>query len=145
MGQKIYQLGLWKKKPIIICTVSALIMLLVLTVRIGIPCQEYYYEGNSFFQAGMPSSSVIYDGISLKPGVYVIELQYVTDTDLGAVCNVQDGTVFTGGLLSNGEHFYGGKGQLTTGNLLIKETNQLWTMLMTICVTLSNWRQVLCA
>lgn len=161
MGQKIYQLGFWKKKPIIICTVSMLVVLLLLIVRIAMPCQEYYYEGNSVFQTGVSGSSIIYDGISLSPGVYMIELQYVTDMDLEAVCNVQDGTVFTGGLLSNGEHFYSGlgvtgyamwlfegtsdlkvtvdysgKGQLTTGNLVIKETNQLWTMLMVICVSL---------
>ncbi|MCM1100948.1 MAG: hypothetical protein NC398_06140 [Acetatifactor muris] len=103
----------------------------------------------------------MYEDIVLRPGVYRIELQYTTDTDTNALCNVTDGTVFTGGLLSNGEHLYSarhrtgydiwlyentehlqvtvsydGRGNLAAGSLRVVETNLLWTMLLTIVLFL---------
>lgn len=118
---------------------------------------------HSFHQGTITEREIVYDHIALKPGVYYVELEYDTDTDLGALCNMQDGTVYTGGLLTNGEHFYSGlnktgfhmwlfegtenmqvtvsyagKGMLETGNLTITETNQLWTMLLVILVFMAG-------
>lgn len=159
--RKIKELELWKKRPIVIFTVAFLLILFFIAVKIVIPCKEYRYEGSYSFESGIATSdTVLYDGISLTPGVYRIELEYETDTDLAALCNVSDGTVFAGGLLSNGEHLYsglkktgydmrlyektenlqivisyGGNGSLKIGNLRIAETNRLWTMLLTIVMT----------
>lgn len=158
--QRFRELKLWKKKPIMITTVVFLVLLLFMVVKIISPCQEYQLEGSYTFSADDASKeTVIYEGIALQPGVYRVELDYTTDTDLVALCNVKDGTVFPGGLLCNGEHMYSGlqkteyhmwlyegtenlqmvvsyegKGSLTTGNLKITETNQLWTMLLTIII-----------
>lgn len=129
-----------------------------IVINIIRPCREYQLEGNYAFSTGdSTEKKVIFEGIKLQPGVYRIELEYEADTDLIALCNVEDGTVFPGGLLCNGEHMYsglkqteyhmwlyegtenlqvvisyGGTGNLTTGNLKITETNQLWTMLLTV-------------
>lgn len=155
--REINELCLWKKRSFCICAILFSLLIIYCTIRIIIPCKEFRYEGSYAFTADMPrQNTVVYDDICLKPGVYRIELDFETDTDMGAVCNVADGTVFTGGLLSNGEHLYsrrdrtefqfwlyegtenlqvvvsyGGTGSLTTGNLKIVETNQLWTMLLT--------------
>ncbi len=158
--RRIAELKLWKKKPVWIVTGFVLVLFLVVVAKLFAPCQEYQYEGSYSFEPNVPTAqTVIYERISLSPGVYRIELEYETDTDVAAVCTAWDGTVFTGGLLTNGEHLYanlsrtgydmwlyeqtdalqvvvsyGGKGTLTTGNLKIVETNQLWTMLLTILV-----------
>lgn len=158
--KRIAELKLWKQKSIWIFTGFVLLAMLVLCVKLVAPCEEYEFEGSCVFEENVSTNqTVIYEGIALRPGVYRVELEYVTDTDAGALCSVQDGTVFTGGLLTNGEHLYeklgktgydfwlyeqtqglqvtvsyGGKGALTTGNLKIVETNQLWTMLLTILI-----------
>lgn len=162
MRQRIHSLKLWTKKPIILFSGAVLILLLFLIVRIAMPCREYEYNGSHFFETGVPvTDAVIYAGLNLNPGVWRISLEYETDTDLGAMCTVADGTVFTGGLLTNGEPFYSGlgkthyamwlyekteelqitvnyngQGYLSTGKLTITETNQLWTMLMTVVLFL---------
>ncbi len=161
--QRMREMKLWKKKPIYIAAIIFSLLLLFLLIKIIMPCREYFFEGSYSFSEGTASpNAVIYEGIQLRPGVYCVELDYETDTDLGAICNVWDGTVFTGGLLCNGEHLYsgldrteyhmwlyegtdalqlvvsyGGVGSLTTGNLKITETNQLWTMLLTVVVFLA--------
>ena len=158
LHKKIHELRIWKEKPVAIFSVVALVLLVFLCIQILTPCERYEFEGSHAFETGEPANlTVVYEGIHLDPGVYLIDLDYETDTDLGAYCTVTDGTVFTGGLLTNFEHFYsglgktdyafwlfegtenlqvvvdyGGEGNLSTGNLTIIETNQLWTMLMTI-------------
>lgn len=158
MIQKIKELQIWKKR--IFCVFMAVFMLLflALNIKIAMPNKEYQYEGISFWNENSPlGEQSVYEGIVLPVGSYRIELEYSADTDLIALCNVKDGTVFTGGLLCNGEHMYssldttsydmwlyedaeglqvtvdyGGKGNLETGALRIIETNQLWTMLLSI-------------
>ncbi len=130
----------------------------VCVLKILSPNQSYRFEGGFAFPEGTPTEdTVIYEGISLSPGVYFIELEYTSDTDLAALCSLKDGTVFTGGLLTNGEHIYGGldrtgyhawlyegtdnlqvvvsyggKGTLETGGLTIRETDRLWTMALVL-------------
>lgn len=155
---RIKNLQVWKKRSFWISVIFFLLGTAFFLIRIIISGQTLRYEGSFSFEQGNQAERVaIYSGISLNPGVYRIELEYETDTELQALCNVRDETVCTGGLLSNGEHFYkglgktgydiwlyektddlqvvitfSGKGSLTTGNLKIVETNKLWTMLLTV-------------
>ena len=142
------------------------VIFLVLLICCLKPCKTYEYEGEWTFVPGEETTDAVYEGISLKPGVYRMELEYETDKDLGAYATVSDATVITGGLLTNYEYFYGrlgrtnfeiwlyekaddlqlevhylGEGNLSTGRLLIHETRGLWTMLMT--VFLFVWAAVL--
>ena len=122
------------------------------------PNEFYVYEGEYSFTEGVPvENMVLFEGISLKPGVYYVELEYAAQNFQNAYCTLYDGTVFTGGLLTNGEHLhrnlertgfhmwlfegtenlqvqvsYGGNGALRTGSICFTETNGLWTMLLTI-------------
>ncbi len=156
---RIYELKVWTKKPFCITIAVCSLLILFCLIKIGIPCEVWEYEckgGLDFTEGSSGGDIVVCDGICLKPGVYRIELAYDTDTDLVALCNVADGTVFYKGLLSNGEHMYsglhrtgydmwlyestqdlqvivpyGGEGSLEIGNVRIIETNQLWTMLLT--------------
>lgn len=155
--KKIYQLHVWRKKPVLLCAAIVLPAALLLLLRIMQPCAAYVYEGGHSFTAAMAGDSVaLYDHIRLSPGVYEIRLEYEAD-DSQAYCTVRDGTVFTGGLLTNGTALYSGKsetsyliwllegtdslqvvvdypggGGLTTGGLSVLETNQLWKMLLAI-------------
>jgi len=154
--QKIDELKMTKKRYFFITAAFFFCVAFYCLIRIVLPCRVYQYEGSYAFSPDTPwGDTVIYDGISLRPGVYRIELAYDADTDYVGLCNVADGTVFAGGLCSNGEHLYrgldetgyviwlyeetddlqvvisyDGKGSLATGNLRIVETNQLWTMLL---------------
>ncbi len=161
--QRLFDIKLWKKRPVYIVGTLFVLIMLVLVVKIAMPNAEYSYEGNYVFENDCFIDNVaVIEGISLRPGVYRIELEYITDTDVVALCNVQDGTVYDGGLLCNGEHFYSalGKtsyemwlyeatenlqivvsksalGSLQTGNVRIVETNQLWTMLLTVVIVVA--------
>ncbi len=135
--------------------VVALVLSILCIVKIAMPNSKYYFEGVTEFEEGTASEIIIYDQIKLPPGIYEIQLEYKTDTDLQSICNVKDNSVFSGGLLTNGEHFYSGlgktsfrmwlfestestqltvyfsgNGSLQTGNLTIYETNQLWIFLL---------------
>lgn len=158
--QRLCELKLWKKRPVCVFTLLLFLFVFLLTVFLVRPCKEYEFEGSYSFVPGTAVTNVvIYEGIHLKPGVYRIELEYETDTDLSALCNVADGTVFWGGLRSNGESLYSasgktgfhiwlyestenlqvvvsyhGTGRLTTAGLKVVETNGLWTMLLSACV-----------
>ena len=155
---KIHQLKLWQKKPFLIYSAVFLLVLLFFIVQILRPNREILYNDSYRFISGTPSDyTTVYEGISLAPGVYLVELTFESDTDLNGHCNVEDGTVFTGGLLCNGEHLYSkqnstnfhmwlfeqteqlqiqvsynGNGNLTIGDLHLKDTGLLWTMLLTI-------------
>lgn len=149
-----------KNKGLAVFTAIFFVLFLALAVRLFLPYKTYELSGSYAFEPGVSTeNAVVYSGITLPPGVYRVALHYDTDTDAGAYCNVHDGTVFSGGLLSNAEHFYSalgstdyaiwlfegtkelevtvtyeGKGHLTTGDLTITETKQLWTMLLAILV-----------
>lgn len=107
MASKIQELKMWKKRPVVIFTAFFVLLQFFLIIKIVLPCKEYQYEGSYFFEPGISTeNTVIYDGIGLSPGIYQISLDFETDTDQVAFCNVQDSTVCTGALLSNGEHLY---------------------------------------
>ncbi len=147
-----------KQKAIYLILGIAMLLTVFCMIRIVMPNQQYHYSGEAAFEVGKAQSNyVIYDQIVLPPGVYEVELEYQSDTSLVNLCTVKDGTVFNGGLLTNGECLYknlhktsfrfwllegteslqvqinyDGDGSLVTGNLVINETNALWTILLTI-------------
>ena len=149
-----------RKKRYILVLAVLVFLLAGLAVRIALPNSVYRYEGNHVFTEGEAAEgTVIYEGIALSPGVYHVALDFATDTDLAALCTVQDGTVIRGGLRTNGEHLYagnhrtdfhmwlyegtenmqivvsyGGNGHLETGALTIRETDQLWVSLMVMAL-----------
>lgn len=126
--------------------------------HIATPCESLQMDKYYYFEPGVPTSdTVVFDRIALRPGVYEIRLQYETDTDMVGLCSLQDGTVFTGGLLTNGEHLYsalhqtsymawlyestealevvvsyGGEGSLMITGVTVVETNLLWTRRLTV-------------
>lgn len=154
-----------KQKPLIGTKVKIVLAVLCVlafycVIRIALPKQQYLYEGGINFQQGESVNEYcIYDQIAIPAGVYKIQLQYQTDQDYSGMCTVKDGTVFHGGLKTNGEHLYKGLGQtdftmwlyegtealqvcvsyngeasLYVGDLLICETGLLWSMLLTVIV-----------
>lgn len=150
--------SLFRQKAIYIILACAVLLTLFCAVRMIMPKQSYQYSGERIFDSGIEESdAVLYEQIQLPVGVYDFELQYQTDTNMKNLFSVTDGTVYTGGLLTNGEHSYenldstdfrvwlfestdalqvnmeyGGEGYITTGDLTIRETNALWTMLLVI-------------
>lgn len=113
MIHELLELKIWKKKQVAAFSALFLGLLIFLIIKIVMPCKEYHYEGNYSFEKGIATeNTVIYDGIHLTPGVWRVSLDFETDTDMVALCNVQDSTVFYGGLLSNGEHLYRGGASL---------------------------------
>jgi hypothetical protein len=158
MYQKIKALNLWRQKGIIVYTAAVCLLLIFCVVTLLLPKAEYEYQGTYRFETGTASTdTVVYEGISLKPGVYEVSLAYRTDTDYSAICSVKDDTVHHRALLTNGEHCYkglaetsydmwlfeptdnlqivvsyGGEGALETGDLVVSDTGKLWSMLLVL-------------
>lgn len=151
------RLGLCKQKKYLVEAAIVSIFFIYCVIRMLMPKQIYEFEGLVRFEGEPVTDSVVHDSISLKPGVYKVQLEYQTDTNLKNLCVVSDGTVYPGGLLTNGESLcegrsktdyqmwlfeatddlqvcinYGGQGYLQTGCLVIRETGQLWSMLLAI-------------
>ena len=143
----------WKK----LACLCIVILMGFCAVQMLRPNRQYTYAGDMEFPAEEAFNGLVaMDGIALPMGVYEASLEYRTDVDLGGRCTLQDGTVFTGGLLTNGEHFYSGLDRtsfrfwlfedtealqlvleheagssLWVGDLVITETDQLWTIFLT--------------
>ncbi len=154
---KAYIVKLLKKK-------ISIVFLCVMAVLLGVgvfqtvkPLREYTYEGSHTFEPGVAVEYVAYSDISLAPGVYEIQLEYDSDREIGNFCSVADGTVFSGGLITNGQNLYGGNdstgyymwlyestdslkvcitydgmGTLTTGDLTIQETRLMGSRIITL-------------
>lgn len=145
----------------ILCIVFAVagILSAVCLVRMLMPNREFCFEAD---RAQIEGGRVMFRDISLPTGVYTVELLYDTDSDGVYHCSAKDETVIYGGLLTNGEHLYsgldktgytiwlfestdgleifveGGTGDgLEVKGLNIYETNQLWSMVLTVILTLS--------
>lgn len=153
----------WKLKSTRIILLAAALLSLLCVIRMLWPNREYLYEGSSLFQEGTAVSEFpVFEGVSLSPGVYRMELEYSCSTDMQSLCWVEDGNVFTGGLLTHGEQFYSGlsqtdfhmwlfestdtlrilamydgQGYLQTGDLHIYETDKLWGICLTCIVVLT--------
>ena len=108
--QNLRALKLLKNKSIRMISSVFIILMLFCIVKMIIPCREYRFNAVDIPAGEEPGQTVIYEGISLPPGVYRLELEYSVDSDLQVLCSVADGTVFSGGLLTNGEPLYQGLG-----------------------------------
>lgn len=158
---RIQEMKLWKKKYIWVYLAAVILGLMVCLVfclqsRQSISCQGMYT-----FEPGQAADKILYEGISLKPGVYRIGLQYQTDKDYSGMCTAIMETDNSHALLTNGEHLYAGlgstgyqlwlleptedlqilvsysgEGTLSAKDLVIVNTGQLWTM---IAVLLSGF------
>ena len=154
--------NIWKNKYVVIFNVVTGLIFIMLFILSVLPAKKYDFNGNTFIAAGEAADNLaIYGDITLNPGVYRVLLDYETENDEEAYVTVKDGTVITGGLLTNYEHFYKdngrtdfemwlfekgehievcvnstGKGSVSTGNLTFIKTNRLYTMAITILVFL---------
>lgn len=141
----------------------ALLLAIICLIQMMRPGREYLYEGGMCFTEGIAvSGQPVYEGISLPAGVYRVALEYSTSEDLRSLCQVQDGSVFPGALLTNGETLYSGLtetrfqmwlferadalqvkinydgvGRLETGRLRIYDTKQLWGIYLTVVLTVT--------
>lgn len=149
---------LFKEKRIKIILSCCLLLTVFFVGQMLIPLRSYVYDGATVIpQSEEEHSVIIFEGLALPAGVYEVELEYRTDTNMKNLCIVKDGTVFAGGLLTNGEHLhknlgrtdfrfwlfestealqvsieYSGEGYVETGSLTILETNALWSMCLVI-------------
>ena len=103
--QNLKKIKLWKEKPFRIISIIFCLLICFCIVRIALPCKEYSFEGGRYFNSGIPEQAIVYEDISLSPGVYRIELEYSTDTDMQSFCDAADGTVFSGGYFLTGNRF----------------------------------------
>ena len=110
-------------------------------------------EGGHVFMSEDGNGHVLFDNISLKPGVYQIILRYRTNRDYSGFCILRESLGDRKTLLTNGEHLYAGRAETTfyvwlfqaadelqvvmdyadgcyveTGNLLIRNTGKLWSI-----------------
>lgn len=134
------------------------VMILVCIIKILIPNKTYEFDTQGDIQTDTESyKHIVCDGIKLPMGVYRFNLEYSPqDTDLPCFFNIEDGSVYSGGFLCNGDFFWTGRSQtecylwlyetadsLTAyidvpsntplfhyGKLTISETNLLWSMLI---------------
>ncbi len=152
--QKIHKMKLWKKKYIWIYAAVLLLLLAGCLVLCLQSRETVSYQGEYTFEPGQPTDVIIYENISLKPGVYRVGLQYDADKDYAGVCNVLLETDNPRAVFTNGEHLYaglgstgyqlwlfeatdnlqimvsyGGEGSLSTRDLVIANTGQLWTII----------------
>lgn len=157
------KLNIWKWRSTKIILSLALLLSIICLIQMLRPGREYLYEGGMCFTEGLAvSGQPVYEGISLPAGVYRVALEYSTSEDLRSLCQVKDGTVFPGGLLTNGESLYSGLtetrfqmwlferadalqvsinydgvGRLETGRLRIYDTGQLWGIYLTVVLTVT--------
>ncbi|MBE5865819.1 MAG: hypothetical protein E7292_06320 [Lachnospiraceae bacterium] len=156
---------LWKKKYIWIYMAVVLLLLAGCLVLCLQSRESMSYQGMHTFEHGQATDVVVYENISLNPGVYRIGLQYDTDKDYAGLCNVLLKTDNPRALFTNGEHLYaglgstgyqlwlfeatddlqilvsyGGEGSLSTKDLVIANTGQLWTMIamLVMCLALAG-------
>ena len=151
-------------KKIVIFTAIALTIALFCCLKIVQKNKEYHLDNilvSSLQQTGDEASAmVVYENIALPVGVYRVVMDYVTDRDMNYHVTMEDGGVFTGALQTNGESLYSGlsstdfhmwlyentesmqlklssngAGTIGIGTLHIYETNKLWTMLLTIVIS----------
>lgn len=154
---KAKSLNLFHHKSFLFTNIIVLFLSLLCIIPILLPNQTYTFEGtNQVPGEDIGANIPIYQNISLSPGLYHIQLDYSTNMDGRGICLVEDSCVYPGALLANYEHFYsnlsstdftiwlfentdtltvsvniGSECMLSTGNLTIRETNGLWTMLLT--------------
>ena len=98
-------LKIWNANLLI--TVGAIILTIFCVIMLIKPNRTYYFAGEMLFDNGTRQENIpIYTNIELPAGVYDVVLEYHADFSLNSWINAVDGTVFYGGLLTNGEPIY---------------------------------------
>lgn len=161
--QKIRALQIGKRKTFRrVLLVEMLLMLLgIIGLFGGNEVYEYPSEGVTV-NTGVYQDNMTIEHISLKPGLYRIQLHYDTDTNMKNFCIIEDDTVRYRMLRNSGEHLYqglhetdyplwllqksdnirvtvtyGGEGSYTITGLTIRETNGLAVIFLFGVVVLS--------
>ena len=152
--QKIRALQIGKRKTFRrVLLVEILLMLLGIVGLFGRnEVYEYPSEGVTV-NTGVYQDNMTIEHISLKPGLYRIQLHYDTDTNMKNFCIIEDDTVRYRMLRNSGEHLYqgllqksdnirvtvtyGGEGSYTITGLTIRETNGLAVIFLFGVVVLS--------
>lgn len=161
--QKIRALQIGKRKTFRrVLLVEILLMLLgIVGLFGGNEVYEYPSEGVTV-NTGVYQDNMTIEHISLKPGLYRIQLHYDTDTNMKNFCIMEDDTVGYRMLRNSGEHLYqglhetdyplwllqksdnirvtvtyGGEGSYTITGLTIRETNGLAVIFLFGVVVLS--------
>lgn len=151
-------IGIKKTNSLIVITAIFAVLVVVCVVCMVMPNKSYSYDIEGVLSSEEEGiATIICDNIELPVGIYYLELQYVPqENDISAYMYVQDGTVFDGGLLCDGDVLWAGRDstkcelrlyeatenlqvcmQLTKntsefqyGRLTISETDYLWSMLL---------------
>lgn len=107
--QKIRALQIGKRKTFRrVLLVEILLMLLGIVGLFGRnEVYEYPSEGVTV-NTGVYQDNMTIEHISLKPGLYRIQLHYDTDTNMKNFCIIEDDTVRYRMLRNSGEHLYQG-------------------------------------
>lgn len=157
----IRSLRLWKKIYVWIYILTVCLLLFFCVVRFLTDRESMRLYGAQNFTEGVAEERILYEGISLKAGVYEVVQRYRTDRDYSGLCSVRDESLSPHVLCTNGEHLYqglqqtgytfwlyrpaghlqftvsyGGEGLLETGDLLIINTGKLWSMLFVVVLCL---------
>ena len=85
---------------------------------------EYPSEGMAV-ELGTYQQNFQIENLSLKPGVYRVQMHYDTDTNMKNFCNVEDDTLEYRMLRSSGEHFYQGLHETDFQIWLLQKTDHL--------------------
>lgn len=162
MIQKIKALQIGKRKVFRRILIIESILILLGIVGLFGKNAVYEYSADNGAVTGTYQQDLQIENLSLKPGVYRIQLHYDTDTDMKNFCNVEDDTLEYRMLRSSGEHFYqglhetdfriwllqksdhlrvtvtyGGEGSYTINGLTIRETNGLAAILLCLILFFS--------
>lgn len=154
--QKIKALQIGKRKMFRRMLLIEGILILVGIVGLFGKNNVYEYPSDNVTMAtGTYQQDMQIENLSLKPGVYRVQLHYDTDTNMKNFCNVEDDTLEYRMLRCSGEHFYqglhetdfqiwllqksdhlrisvtyGGEGSFTINGLTIRETNAMAAILL---------------
>lgn len=100
---------IWKaKKSIILLIIVYIVVTIICVCRFIVPNKTYTYSTWGNLTSGEYTDIVLAEHISLPIGIYSVTLTYDTEGDCEYYLDVQDGTVFYGGLLSNGTPIFNG-------------------------------------
>jgi len=153
-----FPFGIKKLNSLIVITAIFAVLVVICVVCMVMPNKSYTYDIEGVLSSEEEGiTTIICDNIELPVGIYYLELEYVPqENDISAYVYVQDGTVFNGGLLCDGDVLWAGREstkcelrlyeatenlqvcmrltkntpEFQYGRLTISETDYLWSMLL---------------
>lgn len=140
MEKSLRESKVWKEKRVWAVFLAEAVILLFLILRLfgrtesiavdiapGSSETFQYQEdmGGWYIREENGAGELLFQEITLKAGVYRVELQYATDTDMINMCTVEDAAVSYDSLLTNGSHLYAGKSSTDYDMWLLEGTQHL--------------------